>query len=145
MMKVPALASALILALTLTACGSGGDDLSGEPAPEPAEDSASEASAPADAEEPGDGVVSGENGVLVQGFRYQPATLEVSTGTTVTWSNEDNIDHTVTAGTPEAPETTFDIDLPEAGTSGSHTFDEPGTYVYFCQVHESMRGEVVVN
>lgn len=82
--------------------------------------------------------------VSVDNFRFEPSTLEVSTGTTVTWTNDDAINHTATAGTPEAPEETFDIDLPEEGATGSHTFDEAGTFPYFCQVHESMTGEITV-
>lgn len=123
-----ALAAAL---LTLAACASSGDDATDETAVEdPAVDAVAD---------------DGDAGaVLVAGFRFQPATIEVPVGTAVTWSNEDNIRHTATAGTPEAPEDTFDVDLPEVGSSGSHTFDEPGTYPYFCEVHTSMTGEVVV-
>lgn len=138
------LVSALVLALALSACGSDGGDSNGEPAPQPAEDSRSGAS-PTAAGAPSEGAAPGDGGVLVQGFRYQPAGIEVPAGTTVTWSNEDQINHTVTAGTPEAPEDAFDLELAGAGTAASHTFDEPGTYVYFCKVHESMRGEVVVS
>lgn len=90
----------------------------------------------------GDG--SGGETVSVDGFRFEPSTLDVSAGTTVTWNNDDAINHAATAGTPEAREETFDIDLPEEAASGSHTFDEAGTYAYFCRVHESMTGEITV-
>lgn len=95
----------------------------------------------------GDSEETGGDGatVSVDGFRFEPPTLEVSTGTAVTWNNDDAINHTATAGTPDEPEeSTFDIDLPDDGATGSHTFEEAGTYPYFCEVHPSMLGEIVV-
>lgn len=89
---------------------------------------------------------------------FKPASLEVSVGTEVTWTNmDDQVRHTVTSGEPgdggvpgvsegesARPDGTFDGDLPDAGDTFSFTFDEPGTYMYFCRVHPSMTGEVVV-
>ena len=109
-----------VLAL-LTGCGGGGDE--GVADQTPAADSA----------------------VLVQGFRFQPETLQVSAGATVTWTNEDDIEHTATAGTPDTPSGEFDVALDGAGATGTHTFDAPGTYAYFCEVHNSMLGEIVVS
>jgi plastocyanin len=82
--------------------------------------------------------------VAVQGFRFDPPTLTIAAGDTVTWSNSDGITHTATSGTPEDRDGLFDVEMPEAGTSGTHTFADPGTYPYFCTVHESMTGEIVV-
>lgn len=87
---------------------------------------------------------SGGAAVTVQGFRFDPPELTVAVGDTVTWTNADGIDHTATSGTPEDPDGTFAVDMPESGASGQHTFAEAGTYAYFCEIHESMRGEIAV-
>jgi len=92
---------------------------------------------------PGEQQPAGDE-VVVEGFRFSPQQLEVTTGTTVVWRNNDGINHTATAGQPDAVDGNFDVEMPEAGTSGEHTFDEPGTYAYFCRFHESMTGEIIV-
>ena len=61
-------------------------------------------------------------------------------GTTVTWVNEDEIYHTVTA----RQETVLRRPLDGKGKSFSFTFDQPGLYSYFCDRHEHMRGEIEV-
>lgn len=81
---------------------------------------------------------SGGNGttVTVSTFDFQPDPLVVPAGTTVTFVNEDAIDHTVTAGTRDDPTPeVFDGGLPERGATFDLTLDEPGTYDYFCEVH----------
>lgn len=82
--------------------------------------------------------------VAVQGFGYSPGTLTVSPGTTITWSNVDEILHTVTTGSPESPDGEIDGQMQGAGTDFTHTFSEPGTYEYFCSRHPFMRGTVIV-
>jgi plastocyanin len=77
-------------------------------------------------------------------FQFQPGALEVRTGTRVTWTNQDDITHTVTSGRPGSPDGRFDVPLDGKGMTGSATFSEPGVYPYFCARHQSMRGEVVV-
>jgi plastocyanin len=77
-------------------------------------------------------------------FQFQPGALEVRAGTRVTWTNQDDITHTVTSGMPGSPDGRFDVRLTGKGTSGRATFSDPGTYPYFCTRHQSMRGEVVV-
>jgi plastocyanin len=77
-------------------------------------------------------------------FQFQPGALEVRAGTRVTWTNQDDITHTVTSGLPGSPDGRFDVRLDGRGTSGSATFTDPGVYPYFCTRHPSMRGEVVV-
>lgn len=80
----------------------------------------------------------------VRVFQFQPGALEVHAGTRITWSNEDDITHTVTSGMPGRPDGRFDVQLAGKGAQGSATFTTPGVYPYFCARHESMRGEVVV-
>ena len=82
--------------------------------------------------------------VDIQLFQFQPGTVEVAAGTTVTWTNRDDIEHTVTAGEPEHRTGRFDVRLPARGTSTRVSFGEPGVYPYFCDRHPSMRGEIRV-
>jgi plastocyanin len=82
--------------------------------------------------------------VTVRLFQYQPGRIQVKAGTTVTWINEDEILHTVTAGEPETKGGGFDALLDGKGKSFSLTFSQPGTYTYHCERHEQMRGEIEV-
>ena len=79
--------------------------------------------------------------VTIKLFQYQPGRIQVKAGTTVTWVNEDEIFHTVTA---EKKESGFDAPLDGKGKSFSFTFSQPGTYTYYCDRHEHMRGEIEV-
>jgi plastocyanin len=91
--------------------------------------------------------------VVMELVAYKPDRLEVSPGTQVTWTQKDAGFHTVTsgvveqaaAGVTQKPDGKFDSgDIPE-GETYSFTFEEPGTYPYFCTVHPAtMRGEVRV-
>jgi plastocyanin len=87
---------------------------------------------------------TGDPAVTVRLFQFQPSPIEVAAGSTVTWTNRDDILHTVTSGTPDARDGRFDGTMNGSGTSYTVTFSEPGTYEYFCSRHESMRGEVRV-
>ena len=82
--------------------------------------------------------------VDIQLFQFQPGTVEVKAGTTITWTNRDDIEHTVTAGDPEHRTGRFDVRLVVRGTSTRVSFSEPGVYAYFCDRHPSMRGEIRV-
>src|SRR5262245_59173110 len=84
-------------------------------------------------------------GVNVQLFQFRPSAIAVSAGTRVTWTNQDDIEHTVTAGVPEKPDPTFDVILAGKGATASAVFSTPGTHTYFCRRHQHMRGEVKVN
>jgi plastocyanin len=83
--------------------------------------------------------------VTVKLFQFQPQTIEVPTGTKVVWANGDDTVHEPTSGAPGAIQPTFDVTLEGQGATGSFTFDQPGTYSYFCQLHTSMTGTVVVS
>ena len=92
--------------------------------------------------------------VLIGGFRFQPPELTVAAGTTVTWTNDDAILHTVTTGTSVKkddfgnyeikPDGRIDGSLPDKGKTFSFTFTTPGEYAYFCSRHNNMTGRVVV-
>lgn len=77
-------------------------------------------------------------------FAFQPAALNVPAGTSVTWSNQDDIPHSVTHGAPGAPGGAFDSGLFDVGAQYSHTFATAGEYAYFCTRHPHMRGVVQV-
>ncbi len=81
--------------------------------------------------------------VVMEDIQFRPQELTIAAGTTVVWRNQDNVLHTVTAGTRGRPTDLFDAEVP-AGESFSFTFDEPGTYDYYCRPHSGMAGTVVV-
>lgn len=74
---------------------------------------------------------------------FSPNPIQVSVGTTVTWTNNDAEPHTVNAGEYATPSRLFDSYIPPAGTF-QHTFTEPGEYPYFCILHPNMVGTVEV-
>lgn len=76
---------------------------------------------------------------------YIPYEITINVGEEVTWSNDDSAAHTVTAGSAaDGPSGAFDSSLFMAATTFSHTFEEAGTFPYFCMVHPWMEGIVVV-
>ena len=88
---------------------------------------------------------AGSGAVTVRQFQFMPAELPVKAGTTVTWTNQDDILHTATSGaTPGTADGKFDGPMDGRGKSFSHVFDQPGRYPYFCNRHTSMTGTVVV-
>ncbi|MGD1119290.1 MAG: cupredoxin family copper-binding protein [Dehalococcoidales bacterium] len=77
--------------------------------------------------------------VTISGFAFSPATLNISIGTTVTWTNEDSVNHTVTS-----PSAGFDSGTLANGTTFSHTFNAAGDFEYHCTIHSSMVGHIIV-
>jgi plastocyanin len=86
-------------------------------------------------------IVSGASTLTTDAFSPNP--IQVSVGTTVTWTNNDAQPHTVNAGENATPSGLFDSYIPPAGTF-EHTFTEAGEYPYFCILHPNMVGTVVV-
>jgi plastocyanin len=82
--------------------------------------------------------------VAIVNYGFYPASLTVPTGTTVTWVNMDFVQHTVTAGTEQAPTNLFDSHELNHMQSFSYTFSAPGTFTYYCDVHPNMIGTVTV-
>jgi plastocyanin len=82
--------------------------------------------------------------VTIQTFQFRPTPVEVRAGTPVTWTNQDDILHTVTSGTPESRDRRFEAPLDGKGASSTMTFTQAGIYPYFCDRHQSMRGEIRV-
>ena len=79
------------------------------------------------------------NEVLIQDFDFAPATLTVSVGTTVTWSNRDDEAHLVNSTTDVFKSPPLDTD-----EKFSFKFAAPGTYPYYCKLHPQMKGQIVV-
>ncbi len=79
--------------------------------------------------------------VNIDNFAFSPATVTVAVGTAVTWSNRDDIPHTVTsADTPRA----FGSEPLDTGDHFTARFDHAGRFAYFCSLHAHMQGMVVV-
>ena len=76
---------------------------------------------------------------------YMPHTVTVNPGDTVRWDNVDEAAHTVNSITDGAPDGKFDSNLVLVNESYEFTFQDSGTYDYFCIVHPWMVGTVVVN
>jgi len=79
--------------------------------------------------------------IVIRNFAFTPPTLAVRRGTAVTWINRDDDAHTVVAA---GAKPLFKSPPLERGESFSFTFAEPGTYVYFCTIHATMKGTVIV-
>jgi plastocyanin len=77
--------------------------------------------------------------VKIDNFSFGPQTLTVAAGTTVTWTNRDDIPHTVVADDKSFKSKVLDTD-----EKFSYTFAKAGTYPYFCSIHPKMTGKVVV-
>ena len=82
--------------------------------------------------------------ITVQLFQFRPGQIDVPKGSRITWTNQDDITHTVTFGTPEKRDGRFTAQLAGKGATASVEVKESGTYPYFCERHNSMRGEIRV-
>lgn len=77
--------------------------------------------------------------VKIDNFSFSPAALQIKAGTKVTWTNADDIPHTVVSDDKIFKSKALDTD-----DKFSFTFDKPGTYPYFCSLHPKMTAKVVV-
>ena len=77
--------------------------------------------------------------IRIENFQFSPATLTVPAGTTVTWTNQDGEEHTVTSSTRAFSSAGLDTH-----ESYSHRFDALGTYAYFCALHPHMTAQIIV-
>jgi amicyanin len=78
--------------------------------------------------------------VSIDNFTFNPTSMTVKAGTTVTWTNKDDIPHGIASSTGAFPKSRA-LDTDQAF---SFTFTTPGTYQYFCYVHPHMVGTIVV-
>jgi amicyanin len=77
--------------------------------------------------------------VKIDNFTFTSKSLTVKAGTTVTWTNQDDIPHTVTSTTQQ-----FKSKALDTNDTFSFTFTTPGSYNYFCSLHPHMTGTIVV-
>lgn len=77
--------------------------------------------------------------ISIDNFDFSPMTVTVAAGTTVTWTNADDIPHTV-----RAVDGAFHSKPMDSADSYSFTFTRPGVYSYFCSIHPKMVGKVIV-
>ncbi|MEW6142650.1 MAG: cupredoxin family copper-binding protein [Chloroflexota bacterium] len=77
--------------------------------------------------------------VAISGFAFIPPSVEIPTGTRVTWTNNDSVVHTVTSN-----DKTFDSGNMSKNAAFSFVFTSPGTYEYYCIPHPYMKGRVIV-
>lgn len=77
--------------------------------------------------------------VRIDNFSFGPVDLTVPVGTTVTWTNHDDIPHTVVS-----TDKVFKSKVLDTDEKFSFTFSKAGTYPYFCSIHPKMTGKVVV-
>jgi plastocyanin len=77
--------------------------------------------------------------VKIDQYVFAPQRITVKAGTTVTWTNDDDVPHTVASSTKLFKSKTLDT-----GDTFSFTFTTPGAYQYFCSVHPHMTGAIVV-
>jgi len=76
--------------------------------------------------------------VDISDFAFEPQTLQFSPGTEVVWTNKDSATHTVTSR-----DDIFDSGSLPGGATFSDTFDQNGTFEYYCTIHPSMTGTIV--
>jgi plastocyanin len=110
----------VVAAVGLTGCGGGGDADSTSAAPSVA--------------------TTGSHTVTIEGFAFEPADLTIARGTTVAFPNEDGSPHTATSERSGA----FDTGTIKPGAEAELTFDESGTFAYYCAFHPFMKGTVTV-
>ena len=79
------------------------------------------------------------NEVKIDNFSFAPTAVTVATGTIVTWTNSDDVPHTVVSDDKVFKSKVLDTD-----EKFSYTFTKPGTYPYFCSIHPKMTAQIVV-
>ena len=77
--------------------------------------------------------------VKIDNFSFGPTALTVPVGTTVTWTNRDDIPHTAVS-----TDGVFKSKVMDTDEQFSFVFSKPGTYPYFCSIHPKMTGQIIV-
>lgn len=143
MKRTPKALAGTLLSATLlfAACGSSADESgAGSTTPPagstaPTDPTAPAGSTPAASSPPAATATS----VGIDKFLYNPDPITVAVGATVTWTNEQGFDHTVTA-----EDGSFDSGDIATGDTFEHTFDTAATFTYVCSIHPNMAGTVIV-
>lgn len=77
--------------------------------------------------------------VIIENYAFEPDPVIIKTGSTVVWTNRDEVLHTVVSN-----EKLFSSPELEVNRSFQFTFKKAGTFAYFCSLHPEMKGKVVV-
>ena len=123
-----ALVACLALGILVAGCGGGDDNDNG---------GSSNTQQPAQPAKSGGG---GGAQVTMKDIEFNPASVTVKKGGTVTWTNDDSVGHDVTADSFKSG----DAGGIQSGQMFKHTFDKAGTFKYVCTVHPGMKGTVTV-
>jgi plastocyanin len=122
-------------AIVLAACGGGGggksasgNGMAGMAMPRPAATTAKGASKPV-----------ATDAVSITNFAFSPATVTVTAGSTVVWTNNDSVQHDITFDGGGIASSVLN-----QNDTFSHTFPTAGTYRYICSIHPFMHGTVIV-
>jgi len=82
-----------------------------------------------------------ENQVNINHFVFEPNVLTIKTGQTVTWVHDDNVSHTIVSGVSGS---LFESPVLKRGDTYDFTFNTPGQFTYYCSIHPSMKGTIIV-
>ena len=107
----------------------------------PVNTTSSTSSKPDDNSTQTDQTTSNTNSVSINNFKFSPSSITVKKGTTVTWTNNDSVGHTVTETDGKDGPKSSDLNQ---GQSFSFTYNTVGTFKYHCSIHTNMTGSVTV-
>ncbi len=82
---------------------------------------------------------AGQNSITMKGLAFNPSSLTISKGATVTWTNDDSTTHTVTSDTGA-----FDSGNLSPGATYTRQFNDTGTFPYHCTIHPFMKATITV-
>jgi plastocyanin len=130
------------LALALVAAGCGGDDGDDDGGGATTQEQPAPSAEEPSAEEPADTGGGGGGGpqVSMKDIKFNPETLKIKVGQTVTWTNDDSVGHDVTGDDFKSG----DPGGIDSGGTFQHTFKKAGKFDYVCSVHPGMNGSVQV-
>ena len=77
------------------------------------------------------------NAINIENFSFNPATLTVKKGAAITWTNNDSAPHKIKSAA-------FNSEILDKGQNFSFTFNQAGTFNYFCSIHPAMTGQIIV-
>ncbi len=90
--------------------------------------------------------VPGANEVIMRAIAFEPAEITIQAGESVTWTNQDAMLHTVTSGNPgdDVLEAIFRSEEFGQGGTFTHTFEDPGEFLYYCELHPDIMRDAKV-
>lgn len=87
------------------------------------------------------GTVAGQGSMVsIKSYNFNPTTVNIRVGETITWTNEDSAPHTIVSDSGKE----ISSSSLSNGQTYSHTFSTAGTYDYHCSIHPSMKATIIV-